>query len=134
MRQKRTFGRWFIPALRLLRRGRGLRGTPFDPFGHTRVRRIERVLADEYLALIEDALDGLTWDTAELAVEIAELPELVRGYEQIKLASIERFRVRAEVLRSHLRDEDAATGRSGAWPAPARAREREAGQRAGLDR
>jgi hypothetical protein len=39
-------------------------------------------MADEYLALIEDVLDGLTSDTAELAVEIAELPEPVRGYEQ----------------------------------------------------
>ena len=38
--------------LRLLARGRKLRGTPLDPFGHTRMRRLERRLADHYLGTV----------------------------------------------------------------------------------
>jgi indolepyruvate ferredoxin oxidoreductase len=102
MKEKRKFGRGFVPALRVLRRGRALRGTALDPFGHTRVRRLERALPDEYLALIELALENLRPDTIELAVEMAELPQLVRGYEEIKLAGVKRFRARAEELRERL--------------------------------
>jgi indolepyruvate ferredoxin oxidoreductase len=89
-------------VLRLLRRARGLRSTPLDPFGHTELRRIERELPDEYLALIDLALHELHSDTLEHAIEIAELPQLIRGYEQIKLAGVERFRARAEQLRAGL--------------------------------
>jgi len=63
---------------------------------------MERVLPDEYLALIDNALGEHEADTLELAVEIAELPDLVRGYEQIKLAGVERFRARAADLRVRL--------------------------------
>ncbi len=54
------------------------------------------------MGLIDDALTALSADTLERAVELAELPELVRGYEQIKLAGVERFRARAEELRAGL--------------------------------
>ncbi len=101
MQRKLRLGRWFVPALRLLRRVRGLRGTPFDPFARTHVRRVERALPGEYRAFVDAALGRLSADTLALAVEVAELPELVRGYEEIKLAGVERFRSRgAELLGS----------------------------------
>jgi indolepyruvate ferredoxin oxidoreductase len=102
MRRKLKLGRWFVPVLRLLRAGRVLRGTPLDPFGRTEVRRTERALPDEYLALVELALEGLQASTLPLALEVAALPELVRGYEQIKLAGVERFRTRGAELRERL--------------------------------
>jgi indolepyruvate ferredoxin oxidoreductase len=102
MQRKLKLGRWFVPAFRLLRRARVVRGTPFDPFGHTHVRRVERALPGEYLALLELALERLGPATLPLALEIAELPELVRGYEQIKLAGVERFRARGAELRDQL--------------------------------
>ena len=102
MRRKLRLGRWFVPVLRALRRGRVLRGTPFDPFGRTRVRRVERALPGEYMALVDAALARLSPATLELAVEIAALPELVRGYEEIKLAGVERFRARGEELTARL--------------------------------
>ena len=39
---------------------------------------------------------------ARTAIEIAELPELVRGYEEIKLAGVERFRARGSELLAQL--------------------------------
>jgi indolepyruvate ferredoxin oxidoreductase len=91
MDRKLRLGAWFIPAFRLLRAGRRLRGTALDPFGRAEVRRVERALADEYLALVESA-------PAEVAVPVAELADVVRGYEDIKLANVERFREAADKL------------------------------------
>jgi indolepyruvate ferredoxin oxidoreductase len=87
MHRKLELGRWFVPAFRVLRRARFLRGTPFDPFGHARVRRVEREPPGEYLALVSLALARLEPEHLVLAVEVAELPDLIRGYEQIKLAA-----------------------------------------------
>jgi indolepyruvate ferredoxin oxidoreductase len=102
MKRKLKFGRWFVPVLRLLRRGWRLRGTALDPFGRTEVRRVERALPGEYMELVDRALARLTPETLPLALEVAELPELVRGYEQIKLAGVGRFRARGAELRTEL--------------------------------
>ncbi|HEX5146979.1 MAG TPA: indolepyruvate ferredoxin oxidoreductase family protein, partial [Conexibacter sp.] len=102
LRRKLAFGRRSVPLLRTLRRMRWVRGTPLDPFGRTRVRRVERALAQEYMELVELALARLEPATLPLAREIAALPELVRGYEQIKLAGVERFRARGAELRERL--------------------------------
>jgi len=98
MRRKLRLGRWFLPALVALRAGRRLRGTPLDPFGRTRVRRLERALPGEYLELVDGALARLTPATLPIALEIAALPDLVRGYENIKLVGVERMRTRAAEL------------------------------------
>ena len=102
LQRKMRLGSWFVPVLRVLQHGRRLRGTPLDPFGHTHVRRVERALPYEYLALVDLALSRLTAATLDQALEIAALPELVRGYEQIKLAGVERFRARAAELSAQL--------------------------------
>jgi indolepyruvate ferredoxin oxidoreductase len=98
MKRKLKLGRWFVPFFRLLRRARFLRGTPFDPFGYAHVRRVERALPDEYLVMVRQTLAELSPGTAPLALEVARLPEVVRGYEEIKLAGVERFRTRAAEL------------------------------------
>jgi indolepyruvate ferredoxin oxidoreductase len=102
LRRKLKLGRWFFPVLGLLRKGRRLRGTPFDPFGRAAVRRVERALPDEYLSVVDAALEGLSSETSLVALEICELPDLVRGYEEIKMAGVERFRARALELRTEL--------------------------------
>jgi indolepyruvate ferredoxin oxidoreductase len=102
MRRKLEIGPWFVPVFRALRRGRVLRGTVLDPFGHTRVRRVERALPGEYLAHVGHAIERLEPETLELVLEVAALPELVRGYEQIKLDGVERFRARAAELAAAL--------------------------------
>jgi indolepyruvate ferredoxin oxidoreductase len=98
LRRKLRLGRWFVPALRALRATRRLRGTPFDPFGHTRLRRAERRLVSEYEEIVDAALAVLTPETHPAGVELCGLAADVRGYEQIKLDAIDRFRERAAAL------------------------------------
>ena len=71
-------------AFRLLARLKGLRGTALDPFGRTGERRAERALIAEYRACIEELLAGLGVANHAAAVEIARLPEQIRGYGHVK--------------------------------------------------
>jgi indolepyruvate ferredoxin oxidoreductase len=80
------------PLLRTLYGMRRLRGTVLDPFGHTHVRRTERALIQEYRDLVQRLLDGLTPANHPSAVDLAALPDMVRGYEHIKLDSVVRYR------------------------------------------
>jgi indolepyruvate ferredoxin oxidoreductase len=98
LRRKLRLGPWVLPFLRALVRLRRLRGTHLDPFGSARVRRVERELIEEYRALVAQALERLDGETAQRVAEIAALPDLVRGYEEIKLRNVERFRERAKQL------------------------------------
>jgi indolepyruvate ferredoxin oxidoreductase len=109
-RDKLGFGRWTTPVFRLLHAGRRLRGTPFDPFGYTAVRRTERALVEEYLGHVRAALDALRPDNEDTVLELLALPDVVRGYEQIKLAGVERFRTRAAELRAELSREAVPSG------------------------
>jgi indolepyruvate ferredoxin oxidoreductase len=83
---------WTAPAFRLLARLKFLRGTLLDPFGHASVRRLERALASEYTAAIDRLLPRLSAERLEEAIALAELPDGVRGYEDIKQRRIERYR------------------------------------------
>jgi indolepyruvate ferredoxin oxidoreductase len=102
LQHKVKLGRWFVPAFRLLAASRRLRGTALDPFGRAEVRRVERALPDEYLALLDRGLARLEPATAPAVVALAQLPDVVRGYEDIKLANVERFRARADELLAGL--------------------------------
>ncbi len=93
--RKIKLGAWFAPALRALRAMKGLRGTALDVFGYAHVRRVERELIGEYRRLVEAALARLTPETHDAVVAIAELPDEIRGFEQIKLDNVERFRAKA---------------------------------------
>lgn len=104
LRRKLAFGPWFTPVLRMLRRMRGLRGTPWDIFGYAGVRREERRLIPWYTALVEDALDRLDPGTHPLVAEIARLPDGIRGYEEIKLDNVAAVKGRAEKLTERLRE------------------------------
>jgi indolepyruvate ferredoxin oxidoreductase len=90
--RKLKLGTWFDAAFRALVATKRLRGTALDPFGRAAVRREERALPGEYRAMIERLLSGLTPATHERALTAARLPDLIRGYEDIKLRNIERYR------------------------------------------
>ena len=102
LKRKLKLGPWFTPMFRLLRALRFLRGTPLDAFGLPKVRRVERRLIGEYRGLVERSLAELTPQTHATVAEIAALPDLVRGYEDIKLRSVERYRAEAERLEREL--------------------------------
>ncbi|HET8822334.1 MAG TPA: DUF6537 domain-containing protein, partial [Thermoleophilaceae bacterium] len=103
LKRKLRLGRWFVPAFRSLYRMRRLRGTRLDPFGMAKVRRVERDLIGEYEAMVAEALSLLTPETHDTAVELLELPDVIRGYEEIKLRNVTLYRKRAEATLKRLR-------------------------------
>ena len=92
MTRKVKFGSWFAPAFKALRAMRGLRGTPLDVFGYAAIRRVERELIGEYRGLVERALSRLGPGTHDQVVALAEAPEEIRGYEDVKMTGVRRFR------------------------------------------
>ena len=90
--RKMEFGGWMLPLFRLLARLRFLRGTAFDPFGRTAERKLERQLIIDYEQSVGELLDGLNDDNHGLAVSIASVPDRIRGFGHIKLASVEAAR------------------------------------------
>jgi indolepyruvate ferredoxin oxidoreductase len=85
-------------VLKLLARGKYLRGTVFDPFGATHMRRLERRLAAHYALMVISLADALSAENYDTAVEIASLPDAIRGYENIKLENVEVYRRRLAEL------------------------------------
>ncbi|MGV9724488.1 indolepyruvate ferredoxin oxidoreductase family protein [Nocardia beijingensis] len=83
-------------ALRLLAKGKRLRGTKLDPFGYAHVRRVERELRAHYTAMVTDLAEALDRAGYDRAVRAAALADVVRGYEDIKLANVADY---AERLR-----------------------------------
>jgi indolepyruvate ferredoxin oxidoreductase len=81
---KKEYGPWVFTAFKLLVKLKGLRGGTFDIFGKTEERRMERQLIVDYRNSIDELLTGLTPDNHALAVEIARLPEHIRGYGHVK--------------------------------------------------
>ena len=96
LKKKLNLGPWFRSPLRLLSRLKILRGKPFDVFGYAALRREERLLIVWYRTLVDELLEHLSPENLPLALEIAGLPEHIRGYEQIKLSSIREVKKLAE--------------------------------------
>ena len=92
--KKRTFGPWMLRAFRALARLRHLRGTKLDIFGYSAERRLERQLIADYERVIEELIGGLEHVNHDLAVQIAEIPEHIRGYGHIKQAHLEKAKAR----------------------------------------
>ena len=108
MQRKISLGRWADPVLKVLARLKGLRGSAFDPFGYAYVRRVERELIPEYRAMVDQTLARLSPQTLETAALIAGLPDLVRGYEDVKLANVAKYRAEAAAFMEQF-DEQAKT-------------------------
>ncbi|WP_436771191.1 indolepyruvate ferredoxin oxidoreductase family protein [Yinghuangia sp. YIM S09857] len=94
VKRKIRLRRTAVPAFRALHAARGLRGTRLDVFGYAHVRKVERALVGEYRRAVDTALAHLDPATVDAVVEVAELPDVVRGYEDIKLARVAEFRSR----------------------------------------
>ncbi len=121
--RKIELGAWLLPAMRWLARGKVLRGGPFDPFGRTAERRMERALIAQYEARVRELLPQLTAGKLKLAADIAAVPLAMRGFGHVKQANVLLARVReAELLHRF----DAAR-----YPAPPR-QQPQAGQLKGI--
>ena len=102
--EKRAYGPWVFRAFKLLAGMRRLRGTALDIFGRTAERRMERRLIAEYEAVLGELALSLTPDNHALAVEIARLPEQIRGYGHIKERNLEKAKAREASLLAAFRN------------------------------
>jgi len=102
LKKKIRLGSWFRPVFSTLSSMKGLRGTALDVFGYARVRREERALIGEYRTLVERALATLSPARHDVAVALADLPDMIRGYEDIKVDNVRQFRTRAAELAARL--------------------------------
>tara|TARA_B100000003_G_scaffold124238_1_gene111354 strand:- start:62 stop:3568 length:3507 start_codon:yes stop_codon:yes gene_type:complete len=79
------------PLMKVLAKGKVLRGTKLDIFGYAKVRKLERIMRDRYIEEILHSLESLTDTNFSAILSLAELPDSVRGFEEIKLQKAEAF-------------------------------------------
>ncbi|WP_049785965.1 indolepyruvate ferredoxin oxidoreductase family protein [Sphingobium chlorophenolicum] len=100
--RKIQLGGWMMPVFRVMQHFKMLRGTPLDPFGYTSDRRTERRLIREYQASIDELASQLSSVDYQVAVEIASLPDSIRGYGPVKDHSIEAANGKRDELSQRL--------------------------------
>jgi indolepyruvate ferredoxin oxidoreductase len=110
--KKREYGAWVMPAFRLLASMKKLRGTAFDIFGRTVERRMERRLIGEYQATIDSVLGTLDQTNHAMAVQIAQVPESMRGFGHVKEKNVKDAKAREASLLAAYRSP--ATARAAA--------------------
>ncbi|MDI1344133.1 MAG: indolepyruvate ferredoxin oxidoreductase family protein [Pseudolabrys sp.] len=113
-RRKRALGSWLFPVLRLLALGKRLRGTPFDLFGWQVERQRERQLIGDYEATIRNLLPKLTERNYATAVQIAALPDDIRGFGHVKNKAMDEARKKQDRLLAEFAAPNSATDRSAA--------------------
>jgi indolepyruvate ferredoxin oxidoreductase len=101
--QKRAYGPWMLGAFRVLAKLRRLRGTPFDIFGRTAERRMERRLIAEYEAVLDEIAAALSPQNHGIAVELAALPLEIRGFGHIKENNRQRAKAKEAELIAQFR-------------------------------
>jgi indolepyruvate ferredoxin oxidoreductase len=103
--KKVRLGEWMLPAMRLLARGKVLRGRWIDPFGNSAERRMERDLVTQFERRVDELVVNLIEDLLPIAIQIAALPLSMRGYGHVKVANVALARAReAELLSRWLPD------------------------------
>ncbi len=100
--KKLTFGPWMETVFGWLAKARVLRGTPFDPFGYTADRRLERRIIREYEADIGFLLKHLSRDHADAARGLASLPARIRGFGPVKEKAYQATRKERQQLRAEI--------------------------------
>ncbi|MFN3401921.1 MAG: indolepyruvate ferredoxin oxidoreductase family protein, partial [Ferrovibrio sp.] len=105
--KKKQFGPWMFKAFQLLAKFKSLRGTKLDIFGYTEERKTERQLIEDYFALIEELCAKMTPETHALAVQLAKIPEDIRGYGHVKLRHLKDAKAKEAKLLATLRNPSA---------------------------
>ncbi|MEL6884791.1 MAG: indolepyruvate ferredoxin oxidoreductase family protein [Pseudomonadota bacterium] len=100
---KKEYGPSMMRNFRLLARLKGLRGTPFDPFGRTEERRMERALIKQYERDLAEVLPKHAAATHDAIVALAELPLQIRGFGPVKQANEAKAAKRREELLALIR-------------------------------
>jgi indolepyruvate ferredoxin oxidoreductase len=95
---KKKYGPAMHMAFGLLARLKALRGTALDVFGYTEERRTERALITEYMGIIDSLLGSLDGATHARAVEIARVPESIKGFGHVKERNLQAARLQWKQL------------------------------------
>ncbi|HYS51579.1 MAG TPA: DUF6537 domain-containing protein, partial [Burkholderiales bacterium] len=101
--RKSEFGPWMMAAFRVLAKLKRLRGTPFDVFGASAERKAERRLIGEYEATVAELLEHLDGENRKLAVEIASVPEHIRGFGHVKRRHLDEAKRKEVALLTQFR-------------------------------
>ncbi len=105
---KSEYGPWIRHAFKLLKNFKFLRGTALDPFGRTDERRMERQLIVDYTVTVEELIGGLNRDNHRLAVQLAQIPEHIRGFGHVKEQHLKAAREQWNMLLAQWRNPPAA--------------------------
>jgi len=100
---KREFGMWVMHLFRLLAKLKWMRGTRLDLFALTTERRLEREDLSRFETDLKEICAGLSPDNYRTAVELAKLPEKLRGYGHIKARNREALLLRRTQLLDEFR-------------------------------
>ncbi len=111
---KKQYGPHMLSAMRVLAKFKFLRGTPFDLFGRTEERRHERALIGEYETLVAELLTGLNAENHALAIELASLPDGIRGYGHVKENNLKAVRAKWATLLAKWRSPQGGSARHAA--------------------
>ncbi|MBL4906641.1 MAG: indolepyruvate ferredoxin oxidoreductase family protein, partial [Sneathiella sp.] len=104
--KKQEYGPWMMKSFRVLAKFKFLRGTSLDPFGRTDERKEEVFLIKEYEETLSDILGTLTTENLSLAVEIAEIPENIRGFGHVKARHLDAAKAARESLFNSYKNGD----------------------------
>lgn len=108
--KKFAFGKWMFLVLSLLKHFKVLRGTPFDPVGWVPHRRMERRLIHNYEARLDELCGALTLGNRDVAVDIARIPELIRGFDTVKEEQLAAAQAKEQELLAAFRLRSDAAG------------------------
>ncbi len=100
---KLKFGPWMKTAFGWLAKLRRLRGTPFDVFGYHAERKAERALTAQFETDIGQLIGELSAERLPIAIELARLPDEIRGYGHIKATAMQRAAEKREALLARWR-------------------------------
>jgi len=110
--KKKAYGPWMLKAMRVLARLRGLRGSFFDPFARSHDRKLDRELIADYERVVEEIISGLERSNLQTAVELANIPDHIRGFGHVRERYLTAARKRQAELLEAFRRNEAVPGNS----------------------
>ena len=97
---KQKFGPWMQMGFQCLKHLKVLRGTVWDVFGYTEERRMERALIDQYIDTLDMVVAKLDPHHHALAIELARIPEQIKGFGHVKARHVAAARQKWETLKA----------------------------------
>jgi indolepyruvate ferredoxin oxidoreductase len=107
--RKSQYGPWMMKAFGVLAKMRRFRGGALDVFGHSAERKMERKLLADYEAMMDEILGKLAPHNHRIAVQLAAIPEHIRGYGHVKERHLKDAKARETVLLGEFRGAHAPT-------------------------